>query len=173
MADVIGDLFEELKNTAGAKLAVGLLILRWALRIVGPVFLLVAVVAGGRTAAFLRSSVAETGTVVSNVRVDTRPADGGDATTSFAPEFTFTGVDGKSYTVTSSTSSDPPAFAEGQTVRVLYDPRDPGSARIDTFGQIWGLAVGFGIAGLACFALGGVWMVWKVRRDQKMLSIAG
>ena len=172
MASMAGGLFEELKNNAWAKMTVGLLILRWALCIAGLAFLLVAVIAGVRTIAFLHSSVAEPGTVISNVRVETRLADGGEATTSFAPEFTFTGVDGKTYTTTSSTSSNPPAFAEGQAVRVLYDPRNPGSARIDTFWEIWGLTVGFGIAGLISFALGGVWMAWKVRRDQQMLSIA-
>lgn len=52
----------------------------------------------------------------------------------------------------------PPRHAVGQAVRVLYDPADPQSARIDT-GSAWGIAapaLAFGLGSLALAAA----LVW-------------
>lgn len=142
---------------------------RWSLCGVGTVFLLVAVALAGNMLLFLRISIAETGTVVSNVRVEQRDSDG-QATIAFKPEFTFTGADGKTYTVTSATGSNPPEFAEGQTVRVLYNPMNPGTAKIDSFTQLWFMPILFGAFGVVLSAIGYTWMYFTVKRQREVLS---
>jgi len=45
-------------------------------------------------------------------------------------------------------------FPVGSQVDVLYDAGDPLNARINSFTDLWGLAVVFGMMGLVCLALG-------------------
>jgi hypothetical protein len=73
---------------------------------------------------------------------------------SYAPVFSFTAADGRSFTVTSKVSSSPPGFAEGEQVRVRYDPSNPNDARIHTFFQTWGTAVIPLLVGLGFLAFG-------------------
>jgi hypothetical protein len=65
-----------------------------------------------------------------------------------APEsyiFKFSLPDGTDHVIHSSTSSSPPGFTVGKHVLIVLMPSDPDGAKIDSFGQIWGLALGFGI----------------------------
>ena len=65
------------------------------------------------------------------------------------PVFSFTVPDGSKYLVSSNTRSSSSTFSVGQEVPILYDPEYPSTtARIDTFGQIWGGAILFGAIGL-------------------------
>jgi hypothetical protein len=41
------------------------------------------------------------------------------------------------------------AYRVGQTLRVVYDPADPGRARIDSFGELWAPALAPLVPGLA------------------------
>jgi hypothetical protein len=144
---------------------------RWMLCALGTGFLVVAVALAGNTLLFLSITIPATGTVVSNVRVENRDANSGQTTIEFAPEFTVAGADGKTYTVTSATSSNPPEFAEGQAVRVLYNPMNPGTARIDSFLQLWFLPILFGAVGVVFATIGYTWMYFVVKRQREMLSI--
>jgi hypothetical protein len=63
----------------------------------------------------------------------------------YAPVFSFSAADGRTYTVTSNVSSYPSDFSVGVSVRVRYDPANPQNARIHTFNQTWGVAVNAGI----------------------------
>ncbi|HYF64725.1 MAG TPA: DUF3592 domain-containing protein [Herpetosiphonaceae bacterium] len=69
------------------------------------------------------------------------------------------------YTVTSSVSSSPPAFAVGEKVTVLYDPADPADGTIESFLELWFVPMLLGILG----AVDGVVMlvlwalVWRRR----------
>lgn len=47
-------------------------------------------------------------------------------------------VDGVTYTFTGRTEA-PATYAEGETVRMRYQPGDPARARIDSFMELWGL----------------------------------
>lgn len=48
----------------------------------------------------------------------------------------------------SGSGSNPPAFEEGEVVAVLYHPEYPRNAKIDSFFQLWGLAVILGGIGI-------------------------
>lgn len=170
LAGMMDELGAEVRETVSNRLPWWGLLSRWALCILGTGSLVAAVATAGNTLLFLRVSVAETGTVVSNVRVDQRDSDG-HITTNFTPEFTFTGADGKTYTVTSATSSNPPEFAEGQTVRVLYNPMNPGTARIDSFEQLWFAPILAGTFGIVLASVGYTWMYFRVKRNREILSI--
>ncbi len=59
-----------------------------------------------------------------------------DDGTSYSPIVEFI-VDGTSYRMTSTNSSEPPAYHIGQAVRVVYDRDNPNVARIDNFWELW------------------------------------
>lgn len=50
-------------------------------------------------------------------------------------------------------------YHEGDTVDVLYDPREPVVASVDRFGALWGFPLLFGLVGLAIVATG--WLTRK------------
>ena len=170
LADKMDELGAEIREAVSSRPAWWGLLSRWALCILGTGFLVASIALTGNTLLFLRTSVTATGTVVSNVRVEQRDSDG-QVSINFAPEFTFAGADGKAYTVTSATSSNPPEFAEGQAVRVLYDPMNPGTARIDSFLQLWFMPILFGAFGAVFGGIGYTWMYFVVKRQREILSI--
>jgi Protein of unknown function (DUF3592) len=171
LAGMTGKVGDATRGAISTYAAFWALAFRWGLCLAGTAFLVVGVAMGASTLLFVRTSVAATGTVVSNVRIEQRSSEDQQVTTTFAPEFTFTSTDGKTYTVTSGNSSNPPEFAEGQAVRVLYNPMNPGSARIDSFWQMWGMATMFGGCGTVLAAIGYTWMYFVVRRNREILSI--
>jgi hypothetical protein len=73
---------------------------------VGTVFILVALGLGAHTNLFLHKAITGDGVIVDLVQVH----DEGNNTTGFAPAFRFQAEDGRSYTLQSSTNSDPPSL---------------------------------------------------------------
>ena len=65
----------------------------------------------------------------------------------FAPVFEFATPDGQVHRIEGDASS-PPSYQVGDEVSVLFDPADPGGARIETFSGLW--------LGVLLTALGGV-----------------
>lgn len=103
---------------------------------------------------FLRRSAVAPGTVVDLVKVQ-----GVDRKSAWAPSVQFTTPDGVTHKHTSSTSANPPLWARGDRVRVLYDPADPTIARLDAVLDLWfapavlaGIGSVFSFLGLAIFA---------------------
>ncbi|HEY9126842.1 MAG TPA: DUF3592 domain-containing protein, partial [Acidobacteriaceae bacterium] len=88
----------------------------------------------------------------------------------FAPVFTFVSLDGRSHSITSNSSSNPAGFEVGDTVHVLYDPAAPSGAKIDTFWQLWGIAVVFGGIGATFTPIGIVSLV--IARAQRRRELA-
>ena len=127
----------------GATGSAALLIAGGIFSVLGLCFLLVAGATTAWTEHFLSKSLPATGTVTALRTV----ADTQAHSESYAPVFSFVARDGQSYAVDSGSSSNPPGFAVGETVRVLYDPANPTDAKIDTFFQIWVLPIVFGILG--------------------------
>lgn len=120
------------------------------LLLIGPCALIYAVVATRRTTDFLRRSTETSGEVI---RLE-RSRGTGRGSRGYAPVFSFTAADGKTFTVTSDVASSPPAFAAGDHVRVRYDPTDPINARIHTFFQTWGQAVILAFVGAVFIVVG-------------------
>lgn len=102
-----------------------------------------------RTSNFIKRSRSATGTVTALKLVSLHDSD-------YAPVFSFKAADGKTYSVTSNTSSNPPGFAVNDEVEVLYDPADPQRARINTFVQLWLPPVILGSIGTLFFIIASV-----------------
>lgn len=101
---------------------------------VGVACLVLAAIGGTWTARFVVRSMATVATITGlgeKVNAD-------DGKTYYYPEFSFVAQDGKTYTAVSHTGSSTAAYTVGKSVRILYDRTNPSSARIDSFGQIWG-----------------------------------
>jgi hypothetical protein len=129
-------------------------ILGLVLLIAGPCILIYSAISFVRTRSFLRSCIEVDGEVTRLERSKSR----GQYGYTYAPVFSFTVADGKTYTVTSKVSASPPGFDVGESVKVRYDPANPEDARIHTFFQTWGGAVMSGIVGAAFFAFGLYWL---------------
>lgn len=105
------------------------------------------------TRSFVNSSARATGTVVAHAQ--SRSSDG-DLT--YAPVISFRTNDGQTVEFKSRNSSTRPAHAVGETVEVLYNPRNPQEAEINSFSSLWlatiilsGLGAGFFVVGTIVF----------------------
>ncbi len=126
--------------------------------VMSAVSLLFGLGAGVHTLLFLNKAVTATGTIT---RMDEHQ--GNKAQRLYTPVFTYIDPQGEEHEVISSHSSSPPAYAVGDRVPVLYDPRDPENAKIDSFISVWGLAFMpalFGIINAVVFGI----VFWKTRK---------
>jgi len=127
-------------NTRGvliASMVVGLVFLLVALMPVG-----IGVWLYGRTSQFMSNAVHTTGTVIA-----LHPHTDSDGSTMYKPEYEYQDRDGNNHRVTSSWSSNPPAYSVGDPVQVLYDPTAPGYGQIKSFWVQWiGPIISFGCA---------------------------
>ena len=141
--------------------------------LVGPMLLAISLIWALYTESFLHRSVATTGTIVRNVLVQERRADD-SVTSTYAPVFSFSANDGRTYTVTSSSSSSPPEFAVGQQVRVLYVPDNPATAKIDSVLQLWMMPMVLVFLGIICSLVGYGLLLFLRRRKVKLIpTLAG
>ena len=60
-----------------------------------------------------------------------------DGDYTYFPQVAFETEDRRRFEFTGDTGSQPAAFDVGETVRVLFDPARPETARIDSFFQLW------------------------------------
>ncbi len=118
------------------------------IRIVGRISVIIGfclMLAGGYTYLqarnFITSAVRAQGTVVQLVE-----RSGGKGRT-FCPVFSFVDTAGKEHKIYSNWGSKPPRFNVGEKVTVLYNPRSPEDARLDTFFELWGLPTILSIIG--------------------------
>ena len=63
-----------------------------------------------------------------------------DSGTTYSPVYRYI-VDGQEYEYESVNSSSPPSHDVGEVVTLLYDPDDPGRARVNSFWELWLLPV--------------------------------
>jgi hypothetical protein len=125
----------------------------WLFYPIGLVCVVYSVIAYINTRKFLSDCIRANGEVIDLVRsVD--GSSGGDRFISYAPVFKFTDENGQSHKVTSEESSSPASFSIGQSVVVLYEPGKPMQARINTFMEIWGGPIIFGLVGTAFILFG-------------------
>lgn len=127
--------------------------------LVGVVLLAVGIALAVSTAGFRASAERTDGTVVALTEHTSRSTDG-RRSSAWYPTVEYT-VDGRRYAFESSVGADPPAYAEGDTVPVAYDPAEPAEAQIDTFWSaylvpviIGGLGIGFTPLGTVLFVIG-------------------
>jgi hypothetical protein len=114
---------------------------------IGLCLLVVSVLLFLNTRRFINSSARATGTVVSH---NTSRSSDGDI--SYYPVISFQTQDGRTIEFQSGAGSSSRSPAVGQTVELLYDPRNPQSAEINSFGSLW-------LAPLILSALGTIFFV--------------
>ncbi|UWZ87015.1 DUF3592 domain-containing protein [Occallatibacter riparius] len=120
------------------------------------------------TTLFLRSALSATGTVAELQSLKDDQSGG----IVYSPIFRFAAADGQTYTITSSTGSNPPSFVVGQTVRVLYEREHPSDALIDSFGQLWLFPLIFCPLGIAFAAAGYLVLRFDRRLTVQMAATA-
>jgi Protein of unknown function (DUF3592) len=81
--------------------------------------------------------------------------DSDDSSYTYYPRVRFATETGQPYEFTGDVGSSPAAFDVGEGVRVLFDPADPSSARIDSFMQLWFASMILGGMGLIFSIVGG------------------
>ncbi len=105
--------------------------IKYAFSALGIVLLTVALYLVHSTQTFLEEASTANGTVIELVRKKSSDSN------TYAPVVRFVTDTGESIEFTSDTSSNPPSYSEGESVRVLYRPAAPHAARIDGFFSLW------------------------------------
>ncbi len=122
-----------------------------------------------QTKRFLSHSINVTGTVIALERSVSRSSKGGTSVT-YAPTVRYTAADGEERIFTSTVSSSPPSFREGQQVPVLYDPVPPNPAEINDFVSLHFSTLICGILGTIFTAVGGLVAFIRFKHDRQMPS---
>jgi hypothetical protein len=130
--------------------------LGWTGMATGSCFLLAAISLAAYESFFLTHSSKAQGIVIANIesQVAADPQTNTAAHTNYCPQFRYESADGATHTVTASTCSAPPSFAIGEQIRVNYSNSDYDHAQIDSFGDQWGLVLGFGLAAVVLLPIG-------------------
>ncbi|WP_206733612.1 DUF3592 domain-containing protein [Flavobacterium sp. YO12] len=90
-----------------------------------------------------------------------------DNSTTYAPVVSFTTKAGNKIEFTSSVSSNPPSYSEGESVEVLYDPAEPKDASINGFASLWIGPLIFGILGTVFFLIGFGIILFGILKQRK------
>lgn len=125
---------------------------------------IMAIVAGSfsahKTKRFLARAQAARGTVMHLVMRSSTDTEDGTVAYAYYPIIRFTAQTGKEIEFEAGTGSNPPMYAMGQPVNVLYDPDEPYRAKIHSFFDLWlvttlclGIGSLFAIAGMSLVLL--------------------
>jgi hypothetical protein len=140
-------------------------ILKYVFALIGAGLLAGAMMWSVQTQRFLAEAVTAQGRVVELVH--SRSSD----STTYRPVVRFTDSRGEEIEFTSSTGSNPPSYARGEQVAVLYLPGAPQDARINGFFSLWGGPAILGAIGSVFFLIGaGIILVpvLQRRRDEAL-----
>lgn len=76
-----------------------------------------------------------------------------DRQTMYLPVLEFQSAGERKISVTSTIASNPPAYKIGEQVEIRYLTKNPQSAKINSFSEIWLITIFLTIFATACFAL--------------------
>jgi Protein of unknown function (DUF3592) len=85
--------------------------------------------------------------------------------TTYKPILKYRDKNGNEYVYTSANSSDPPAYAVGEKVEMLYSEADPDEAFINSFWEKWTGTMALFLCGVVCFPIG-IWMIFTGYRNR-------
>jgi hypothetical protein len=119
------------------------------------------------TQRFLQTAIPVPGVVVENVYRESSSSSNNGPSWSYYPHVRFRTTDGQAIDFVSSTGSSPPSYSVNEPVTVLYDPRQPYKASLNSFGQLWAGSIVLICLGVAFTAPGIGFSVWKRFSDQK------
>lgn len=117
-------------------------IIKYVFSVIGIAMLVGASLLYNNTSDFLTRAVVAQGQVVDLVL--SRSSD----SASYYPVVVFRDASGRQVKFQSNTGSNPPSYARGERVEVLYEPGEPEAARINGFFSLWGAATIVGGLGL-------------------------
>ena len=110
---------------------------------------------------FLRNALKTTGSVTRLERRESHSK--GRTSYSYFPEIQFKTATGEPGLFVSQLGSSTAKYREGDTVEVIYDPRNPEHAEINSFGSTWG-------GPLICLVLGMAGVVVSISVGTRLLS---
>lgn len=115
------------------------------------------------TRGFVASALRAEGTVI-----DILPnRSGNSASVTYSPVIEFRTAAGKLVEVRSSTSSNPPAYTEGDKVQMLYLADTPEDARLAGYLSLWGAPTVAASLGAVFLLIGGALIVWPIRAEKR------
>lgn len=121
---------------------------------ISAIFLWAGIYTAVRTKEFKKHAILVSGTVIENIQ---RTSSG---ETFYYPKVHFLSKEGQETTIISPVGANSAELQVGEAVTLLYDPRKPMEAELDTFWQLWSLplflcsggvisaSIGFGMLGL-------------------------
>ena len=112
--------------------------------------------------AFLKKAEVTQGTVIELLRTKS------DNSITYCPVVAFTTKAGTKISFSSSVSSNPPSYNEGENVEVLYDPINPNNATIKGFKSLYLGVLIVGIIGTAFFILGFISIRFGYLKQKKL-----
>ncbi|WP_125722859.1 DUF3592 domain-containing protein [Flavobacterium ustbae] len=112
--------------------------------------------------AFLNRAVKVQGTVTALIPSRS------DNSTTYKPVVSYTTKEGKQIEFTSSVSSNPPSYHEGESVEIFYDPADPYDADINGFASLWLAPLILGILGTVFFLIGFLIILFGKMKEKKI-----
>ncbi|HYW43048.1 MAG TPA: DUF3592 domain-containing protein [Bryobacteraceae bacterium] len=146
------------------------------MKVVRLVFGMLAVVGSGllaggiysvrHTRQFLQAAVTAPGVVVENVWREDTTSNGGTYW-AYYPRVRFRTSDGQDISFISSVGASPPSYRVSEPVTILYDPRQPYSASINSFGSLWAASIVLLGMGVIFTAPGIGFIVWKRASNRK------
>ena len=130
---------------------------KYVFALAGAVMLIVALGSWAHTRSFLTRAARTDGTVIRLDRVRTHDTTSNALSSSYTydyrPVVRFE-YQGRQIVFASQTSSNPPAYTEGERVPVVYLESDPSTAKIESFFSLYGLAAIAGGLGSVFFLIG-------------------
>ena len=98
---------------------------------------------------FVKNAIRTEGRIINVKKVSTR-----DGKTSYGWIFVFTDENNKEHWTDPSIRICSPAYEAGDTVSVLYNPKKPKEAKIESFIYLWGASAACGASGVCFLAVG-------------------
>ncbi len=130
----------------------------------GAIFLTLGLVLGYQTCTFLATASRAEGEVIALERRRSHPRGNRRLTEyHYYPVVKYMAADGQTVQFVGQVGSKPPAFRVGQRVKVLYNPEQPRSARINSFFELWLAPMIFTGLGGIFLLMGGVALVNQFR----------
>ncbi|BAY15914.1 hypothetical protein NIES21_17350 [Anabaenopsis circularis NIES-21] len=125
---------------------------------IGSIFVVTGIIVGVHTRSLIGKSISTSGTVIDLVRHTSRDSNG-RSSTAYYPVISFTSNSGKPIEFEANSGSNPPAYTQGQKVEILYNPQEPESAKINSWLDLWFLAVMHTGMGSLFVVIGGIPLV--------------
>lgn len=102
---------------------------------------------------FAQTAIATSG-IVTDVSVKRSSSSDGSSSVTYQPTISFTDQNGTSHSAQTFLSSSSYNYAIGTKVRILYNPSDPSSMRLDSWFALWGFGLIFHSVGLVTILIG-------------------